>query len=209
MALELYFLRHGQTDHSRENMFCGCGSNPDLTDEGRQMSEQFAKYYASTDWTAVYCSPLKRAISTATPLGRELEIRDGLKEIDFGKWEGKTTAEVQQQFSESYLQWQENPNFFGPPDGERSQDVLKRSNLVIDEISQKYKEGKILLVSHKATIRIQICGFLGIDIAEYRTKLSCPVASLSKVVITNNNVQLHTLADRSHLSAELRALKGT
>ncbi len=209
MSLELYFLRHGQTDHSRENMFCGCGSNPGLTADGRRMAELFAEAYKSYNWAAVYCSPLLRAQETALPLGTQAEIRDGIKEIDFGKWEGLTTDEVKKLYPEAYERWQENPNFFSPVNGERSQDVLKRSQEVIDEILQKHSSGKVLLVSHKATIRIQICAFLGIDLADYRIKLACPVASLSKVVIKGEGAQLVTLADRSHLTEELRVLQGT
>jgi broad specificity phosphatase PhoE len=209
MALELYFLRHGQTQHSRENMFCGCGSEPGLTPEGVQMAKQFGEFYKNESWDAIFCSPLKRALQTAAPISDKIEVRDGLKEISFGLWEGKTIAEVKQEFSQSYLNWESNPNLYRPDEGELASDVLARSAAVINEIAENFSSGKVLIVSHKATIRIQICAFLGINIADYRSKLSCPVASLSKIVLTSKGPQLVTLADRDHLSLELRNLAGT
>lgn len=209
MKIELYFLRHGQTAHSRENMFCGCGSNPELTAEGILMTEAFANVYADYGWQAVYCSPLKRAVKSAEPLNINYHVEDGLKEIDFGLWEGKTIEEVERDFTREYAAWQKNPNLHPPVNGETSQDILNRSKLVVDKAIKNYSSGKFLFISHKATIRILLCSFLGLDIAEYRNKLACPVASLSKIELSKNGAQLVFLADRSFMSKELRDLPGS
>jgi Fructose-2,6-bisphosphatase len=93
MSLKIYFLRHGETVYSKTGCFCG-DLDPDLTPEGAKMAEQFAAIYAKLPWNAVYLSPMKRTIATAKPLcdslGIEMQLRDGLKEIKYGNWEGKT-----------------------------------------------------------------------------------------------------------------------
>ena len=90
----LYFLRHGQTACSREDVFCGAGLDPELTPEGREMAEAFAKGYREVEWRAVYSSSLRRTITTAQPLcdalGISLRVRAELNEIAYGSWEGLT-----------------------------------------------------------------------------------------------------------------------
>ena len=88
MPLTLYFLRHGQTSCSRENLFCGSGLDPELTTDGIEMAEAFTAVYRSSSWSAVYASPLRRAVMTAQPLCEALNtkpvLRDELKEIGYG-----------------------------------------------------------------------------------------------------------------------------
>ncbi|MBV8224612.1 MAG: histidine phosphatase family protein, partial [Verrucomicrobia bacterium] len=93
MSLKLYFLRHGETMYSETGAYCG-ELDAELTTEGHQMAEAFAEGYRSMRWAAAYVSPMKRTIATAKPLcdavGLEMQLRDGLKEIRYGKWEDKT-----------------------------------------------------------------------------------------------------------------------
>jgi probable phosphoglycerate mutase len=120
--LTLYLLRHGQTSFSRANAFCGAALNPDLTEDGHLMAECFARAYAATPWQAIFTSPLKRTLETAHPLcnltGQSPQVRDGLKEIGYGKWEGKTVEEVSQEYHDDYLAWTADPAWYPPTDGE-------------------------------------------------------------------------------------------
>nr|WP_164921080.1 histidine phosphatase family protein [Thermosynechococcus vestitus] len=84
-----------------------------------------------------------------------------------------------------------------------------RSNAVLLEIEREYPDGNVLLVSHKATIRIMLCGLLGIDVGRFRDLIAAPVASVSIVEYTSRGPLLLALAERSHLSPELRHLPGT
>ena len=70
MTLKLFLLRHGQTALSRSNMFCGGRLDPPLTPDGRRMADAFAECFAADPWTAIYASPLQRALATAAPLAR-------------------------------------------------------------------------------------------------------------------------------------------
>ena len=98
MGLIIYFLRHGQTALSRQDVFCGSGLDPELTPEGMEMAHAFAKAYRQAEWHAVYSSGLRRSITTAQPLCDALEInlqvRAELNEIAYGRWEGLTKEHI-------------------------------------------------------------------------------------------------------------------
>lgn len=202
MNLNLFFLRHGETAASKIDGFCGT-SDVELTTEGVIMAKDFAATYSLLKWQAIFSSPMIRTMATARPLcsllDLKMELRDGLKEINFGKWEGKTIAEVNQEYHDEYVRWQSEPGWNAPPEGERAIDIARRSSGVIEEIEQTYQAGNVLIVSHKATIRIMLCSLLGIDVGRYRDRIDMPVAAVSIVEFCEQGPRLKKLSDRSHL----------
>ena len=212
MGLMLYFLRHGETQASQTGGYCGV-LDVDLTPAGHQMAADFAAAYQSLPWAAVFCSPQRRAIDTAKPLcealGLEMHLRDGLKEIAYGQWEGKTPQEVNHQFHDEYVSWLADPGWNRPTGGERGVDIARRSSMVLDEIERTQPEGNVLVVSHKATTRIMLCSLLGIDVGRYRDRISMPVAAVSIVEMTAQGPLLKVLGDRTHLREGLRLRPGT
>ena len=213
MNLLLYFLRHGQTPDSRANLFCGSGRDPALTPDGAAMAASFAAGYRDAPWTAIYASPLTRAMQTARALaeasGRPVEERAELAEIAYGAWEGLTPEAVDREFHDDYVRWTADPAWNPPTDGEPAIDVARRVRRLIDDLTTRHASGQVLLVSHKATIRIALCSLLDIDVGRFRYRLGCPVASLSVVELAAHGPLLHRLADRAHLDQRLRELPGT
>ena len=213
MSLTLYFLRHGQTELSREDNFCGSGLDPELTPEGREMAQAFAEAYRSTPWRAIYTSSLQRTIATAKPLcdalGLTPQVHPDLNEIGYGKWEGLTKEKVDELYHDDYVRWLADPAWHAPTGGELAVEIARRGLRVIEEIEQENSDGNVLVVAHKGTIRIILCSLLGIDVGRFRYRLGCPVGSLSVVEFSLTGPLLHTLADRSHLSESLRSLPGT
>ncbi|MEG4403484.1 histidine phosphatase family protein [Microcoleus sp. MON2_D5] len=213
MSLRIYFVRHGETTYSQTGGFCGA-IDPELTPAGSQMAEQFAATYAKVPWEAVYVSPMKRTIATAKPLcdavGIEMQLHDGLREINYGDWEGKTVEEVKKDYEEDYINWLTEPAWNAPTNGgETSVEIASRSSLVIAEIQEKYKSGNVLVVSHKATIRIILCSLLGIDLGRYRYRIGALAASVSIVKFDVRGPLLEVLGDRSYMDETLRNLPGT
>jgi broad specificity phosphatase PhoE len=213
VGLTLYLLRHGQTPLSRKDVFCGSGSDPELTEDGLLMAESFAAAYRSQPWSAIYSSPLRRAVSTARPLASalalEVEARDGLKEIGYGSWEGLSKEAVASQFHDDYISWLADPAWHPPTGGELAVLIARRGLHVVESIRRRFDDGNVLVVSHKATIRIILCSLLGIDVGRFRYRLVCPVGSVSVVEFTAQGPLLHVLSDRSHLDEKQRALPGT
>ena len=213
MSLTLYLLRHGQTALSRDDVFCGSGLDPELTLEGSQMAQAFAVAYRAKPWRAIYSASLRRAIATAQPisdaLGMAMQVRADLNEIGYGKWEGLTRGKVEREYHDDYISWLADPAWHAPTGGELAITIARRSLQVIDEIKQRFTDGNVLIVSHKATIRIILCSLLGIDVGRFRYRLGCPVSSVSLVEFSLEGPLLHSLADRSHLTESLRSLPGT
>jgi broad specificity phosphatase PhoE len=212
MGLTLYLLRHGETIYSQTGGYCGA-LEIDLTPEGLEMAESFAITYQTLLWSAIYTSPMQRTLATVHPLcsriGLEPILRDGLKEIRYGAWEGKTSEEVRKHYPVEYEHWMTEPAWNRPTDGETGMEVASRAAQVIAEIEANYPEGNVLVVSHKATLRLILCNLLGIDLGRYRDRLDIPACSLSVVQFGKYGPMLKQLGDRSHLSSDLRNRIGT
>jgi len=213
MALRLFLLRHGQTDLSRANMFCGRRLNPELTAEGLAMAEAFGEAYRDMEWRGIYSSPLSRAVATATPLARAVGLpvqeRDELAELDYGQWDGMTTDEVALRFQIEYVRWTADPAWNPPTGGETAVQLAQRMTTAIGEIDATHDDGNVLVVSHKASIRVALCALLGVDVGRFRYRFGCPVGSVSIVEFGDHGPLAEAIADRSHLDARLRALEGT
>lgn len=211
MSLTLYFIRHGETTFSAQGGYCGA-LDPELTPEGQQMAEAFAQAYRDHPWTAIFVSPMKRTIATAKPIceavGLEMQLREGLKEIRYGEWEGMLPEEVNAKYHDAYIRWLSDPGWNSPTGGERGVDIANRAARVIHEIQQLHPEGRVLVVSHKATIRIMICDLMGIDVGRFRDRIAMPVGGVSEVEFQNHGPILKSLADRSYLAATLRSRPG-
>ncbi|MEM1368363.1 MAG: histidine phosphatase family protein [Cyanobacteria bacterium P01_H01_bin.15] len=209
--LTLYFLRHGETTASQSGTYCGT-LDLDLTPIGSQMAADFGTAYGDFAWAKAFVSPMKRTIATATPVCEQAELtqalRTGLKEIAYGKWEGLSPAEVNAQFHDDYIRWLSDPGWNAPTGGETGIAIARRSSEVLEEIQDTVRDGNVLIVSHKATIRIMICGLLGIDVGRFRDRIGMPVASLSVVEFGEHGPRLRCLGDRSHIRPELRDLAG-
>lgn len=194
------------------NAFCG-SIDAELTSEGIEMAKALAAAYHATPWTGIFSSPMARTIATAKPLceaiGMQPELRDGLKEIHYGKWEGKTPEEINRDYHDDYIRWTADPAWYPPTEGESAMAIAYRALPIIEEIKQRFPTGNVLVVSHKATIRITLCSLLGIDVGRFRFRLGCPVGSVSIVEFGSHGPLLHALADRTHLDERLRSLPGT
>jgi alpha-ribazole phosphatase len=210
--LELYLLRHGQTDFSRENRFCGA-IDPPLNEVGMRMADAFGVAYARVPWTAIYASPRLRARQTAEALAHRvnvpIQIDDGLAEIEYGEWEGMRHEEVQSKFPDAYAYWSADVASRGTPGGETAFAVAARAAPVLERVRSRHREGRVLLVSHKATIRILVCALLGMDVRLFRDRLAQGVAAVTKFEMKKWGAQLVQLGDLSHLPPELRDLEGT
>jgi broad specificity phosphatase PhoE len=212
LSLKIYFLRHGETIYSETGAYCG-KVDAELTSEGAQMAKAFADAYRGIPWTAVYVSPMKRTIATAQPLcdalGLKMQLRDGLKEIRYGKWEDKSVDYVKQHYWDDYIRWLAEPAWNPPTGGETSVEIASRASLVIAEIQEKFTTGDVLVVSHKATIRIMLCSLLGIDLGRYRDRIDMLAGAVSIVKFDVHGPLLQVLGDRNHMGEALRGRQGT
>lgn len=174
MTTRVLLVRHGATTLSAEDRFAG-STDVDLSDEGRTQAGWLAERLARQPLAAVYASPMRRTIETASivarPHGLVPQPADGLREIDHGRWEGLRRSEVEEAFNDEYAAWEADPFTFAPQGGESGLNVLARALPVIREIVVQHADATVLVVSHKATIRLLIGSLLGFDVRGYRDRL--------------------------------------
>ena len=182
MTTRLYLVRHGATPHSAEDRFSGA-ANVFLSDEGRSQAEHLAQRLSDDHLDAIYASPLDRTMETAGIIAKYHEItpipRDGLREINHGHWEGLSRKEVEEQFPDEYETWESDPFTFAPSEGESGITVLARALPVIREVVVNHKDRNVLVVSHKATLRLIISSLLGFDGRGFRDRLDQAPACLN------------------------------
>lgn len=198
----LYLVRHGATQLTAEGRFSG-SVGVDLSDEGRWQAAQLGTRLRHEGLNAAYTSPLSRAAETASIVGEGCglvtEARDGLREISHGHWEGLTRSEVEARFPEEYAAWEEDPFTYAPSGGESGVAVLARALPAIREIVTTHAGGRVLVVSHKATIRLLLSSLLGIDARGYRDRLDQAPACLNILDFRDPvRVRLITFNDTTH-----------
>jgi probable phosphoglycerate mutase len=174
-----------------------------LSDEGKFQAGRLAERLADDSIAAVYCSPMTRTIQTATiianPHGVPVIHRDGLREIHHGHWEGMRRADVESQFPDEYAAWEEDPFTFAPQGGEAGVNVIARALPVMREIVLEHRGQNVLVVSHKATLRLLISSLLGFEARGYRDRLDQSPACLNVLDFKNPvRVRLMLFNDVSH-----------
>jgi broad specificity phosphatase PhoE len=178
----IYMVRHGATKLSAEDRFAGA-VDVELSEDGKTQAKHLAGRLADDSITAIYCSPMTRTIQTATilasPHNLSLIHREGLREINHGHWEGMRRADVEAQFPEEYAAWEDDPLTFAPQGGEAGVNVIARALPVIREIVLEHRGQNVLIVSHKATLRLIISSLLGFDARGYRDRLDQSPACLN------------------------------
>lgn len=178
----VYLVRHGATQMTAENRFSGA-IGAELSDDGRQQAARLGERIRDDHIAAVYASPLSRSAETAGIIagscGLTPILRDDLREISHGPWEGLTRDEVEARFPGEYPAWEEDPFTYAPAGAESGVAVLARALPVIREIVTAHEGECVLVVSHKATIRLVLCSVLGIDARGYRDRLDQSPACLN------------------------------
>ena len=184
MPTRLLLVRHGATTLSAEDRFAG-STDVALSDEGRTQASRLAARLKNDPIAAFYCSPMRRTLETASLLAEPHQLapvtRPGLREIDHGHWEGLTRQEVEGRFHDEYLRWEEDPFTVAPSGGECGVDVMARALPVIRAIVEAHHDQQVLVVSHKATIRLVISSLLGFDARGYRDRLDQAPACLNVI----------------------------
>jgi len=204
----VFLARHGATQLTAEGRFSG-SVGVDLSEEGRWQAAQLGERLRREQLSAAYASPMSRAAETARicaeSCGLVPETRDGLREISHGHWEGLTRAEVEARFPDEYAAWEEDPFTYAPAGGESGVAVLARALPALREIVTTHAGGRVLVVSHKATIRLLLSSLLGIDARGYRDRLDQAPACLNVLDFRDPvRVRLIGFNDTNHYTTQAR-----
>jgi probable phosphoglycerate mutase len=178
----VFLVRHGATVLSAEDRYAG-STDVELSDEGRAQARALAARLAGEPLAAAYASPMSRARDTAELIvaGRGLPVVTvaELRETDHGHWEGKTREEIRTACPDEYAHWERDPFTFAPSGGETGLQVLARALPSFLAIVHRHPDGAVLVVSHKATIRLVIGQLLGVELGGYRDRLDMSPCGLN------------------------------
>lgn len=187
METIVYITRHGQTEWNIVKRLQGRKNSP-LTQSGIDRAEELAKRLDSINIDKIYTSPIERAYKTAKILkgNKEIDIitHEGLMEMDFGDYEGRTTEDI----------LKENPHFdmdlimkgdinLCAPNGENLFNVRERVCIAMNEIINNNRGQSILVVAHGITLKALMYYFKDKDVnSEVMGQ-----TTLTKVVVTAEN----------------------
>lgn len=197
-------LRHGETALTPQKRFSGSGgTDPSLSEAGREQAERAATAFATRGTIqAIVTSPLKRCQETARAvaarLGLDVRVDEGLRETDFGSWEGLTFGEVRSRRPEELNAWLASPEV-APPGGESFAAVADRVSTARDRLAAEYAGRTVLLVTHVTPIKTLIRLALGAP-PESLFRMELSAASVSAVAYyADGNASVRLLNDTSHL----------
>lgn len=169
MARRVILVRHGETDWNKEKRIQGGSSDPPLNETGRQQAEGLARRLEQEPIEAIYSSPLKRSLDTATAIARrhQLEVvaEPSLREIEAGTLEGVLAGSLKKRLSQLLTADTGSDGLSKPSGGESLADVQRRAWGTIQRLSQKHPGG-LVVVSHYFVVLSVICSVLGLPLSQ-------------------------------------------
>lgn len=180
----IHLARHGQTTWHAENRYAGSSDVP-LTARGREQAGALAAWADSLALAEVVSSPLQRAVDTAREVadvsGVTQTIDPRIREVDFGRGEGRTRDEMRELFPTELDRFLAAPATRPLPGGEAGRDAVDRFLQGIAELKSRWGErDEVLVVTHTTALRLALCALLGIPLDEYRRVFP----SLGNVTVT-------------------------
>jgi ribonuclease H / adenosylcobalamin/alpha-ribazole phosphatase len=201
----LVLLRHGETPLTPQKRFSGSGgTNPSLSAAGREQAHRVAEALARRGTVqAVVASPLTRTRETAAVvaarLGLDVTVEDGLRETDFGAWEGLTFGEVRERYPDDLNAWLADPGAHPTGGGESFAETATRIAATRDKLVAAHAGRTVLLVTHVTPIKTFVRLALGAP-PESLFRMELSAASLSAVAYyADGNASVRLFNDTSHL----------
>ena len=202
MGTDILLVRHGQTEWNRVMRFRG-RTDLGLDQVGWTQARALARRLANWPIKAIYTSPLRRARQTAEPLARQLGLSiqptEGLLDIDYGRWQGRTPEEVAQAEPRLYQLWLEEPQRVQIPGGESLSLVQQRVRLTMEEVVACHPDEMVLLIGHQVVNKVLICSLLGLDLASF-WRIGQDTACLNRFRYHDGLYDVLLLNDTCHLA---------
>lgn len=167
----LYFARHGETEWHAEHRYAG-SSDVALVPGAIAQAAGLAAWAGAAGLATIVTSPLSRARLTAEPAAEAarlpLRVDPRLVEIDFGRGEGMSPAELAAAFPEDWAGFERQPAQHPLPVGESGRDGIARAMPVFDELAAEFPDDRVLVVGHATLMRLMLCELIGLDPNWYR-----------------------------------------
>lgn len=194
-------IRHGQTGWNREVRFRG-RIDIDLDETGMRQAQAVADRLADSDASVIYSSPLKRAMATAEPIGLRLGLQivplEGINDMNFGSWEGRSIDEVKEQDKKLFDMWRYSPEKLRIPGGETLDDVRQRVAATVDDLAAKHDDDTVLLVTHRVVCKVLLCYLLGLDNSHF-WQIAQDTTAVNRFQVAGGRSTVTLINDTCHL----------
>ena len=171
MATEITIIRHGETMWNVQKRIQG-QRNSKLSENGITQAELVANALNKREFDSLISSDLERAVETANIINKQLSLPHkynlNLRERSFGIFEGKNFAEIEEMYPEEYRRYKERNPGFVVPGGESIEQMYDRVTSEIESIARKYKDQKVLIVSHGLVLEMMMYRTFNLDLNERR-----------------------------------------
>lgn len=166
--MEIYLIRHGETDYNLQGIVQGSSVNTDLNATGVSQAEKFYSTYKEVAFDKIYTSTLNRAIQSVQKFidkGIDWETTEGLNEINWGNSDGqKVNVKEHQEYLNTLKKWQEGQYDVRMPGGESPLDVLERQKEIKNILSNS-EHKKVLICMHGRAMRVFLCNMLNLELS--------------------------------------------
>ena len=203
LGIRIFLVRHGETDWNKLHRFQGRVNIP-LNQEGKDHARALGLALKDESLTAIYSSPLVRAIETArlikefhpsTPFFEE----EGLVEMNLGEFDGMEVGDWVAQYQDFFNTWRSTPGSLRMPGGENLQEVQRRAVDALERITEFYPFGStLLLCSHNFVNRTLLCYASGMPLDRFRDFQQDP-AALNVLYKRRGQLWAEVVNDVSHL----------
>lgn len=191
----ILLIRHGENDYVKKNRLAGRIPGVHLNENGNAQARRLAEKLGSAPIKTIYSSPLERAVETASPLaqalGLEVQLRDGLIEVDFGEWQDQRLKALSR--TKLWKVVQGLPTRMRFPGGETFAEAQQRICQEIEAISRQYEpKDMIVCVTHSDPIKLAVAYFIGLPLDMFQ-RLSVAPASISALYLGETESRLLSL----------------
>jgi broad specificity phosphatase PhoE len=197
---ELILARHGETEWNVGKIFRG-RADVNLDAVGVKQADLLGKYLGNCRLEAVYSSPLKRALDTATIVARYQKVgvhtAEDIIDLDYGEWQSLSEQQVERLYPALLKEWHNSPHKVRIPGGESLEDVRGRVIELVNDVLSRH-QGRILLVSHRVVLKVLICSLLGLDDSHF-WNISQDVCGITVFNYVDGRFVLTRHNDTSHL----------
>ena len=192
----IIFLRHGQAENNTKKILAGRTPGINLTEQGRQQADQAGEVIKSLNISAIYSSPIDRAMQTAEIVGKHCGIKpisdDRLIELDMGKFTMMPYNEIFEKHGNVFLKFYEGSLEISHNGVESFAEVQKRVFDIVDFVKNEHKDENVVLVTHMDPIKAMIGKVLSLD-PEILFRLIVANASLNIFKYDDQNFYLSSI----------------
>lgn len=192
---ELLLIRHGETESNKKSIIQG-QTDTDLNASGIKKAAETAEFLKDYSFDQIYSSDLMRAKKTASFIADKLNIEikesEKIREIHFGDWEGLNLEQIAEKYPEDLEAWKKDPLTNGPPGGENITQFSARINYFFNELLEKHRGEKLIVVTHGGVIKMYLREILSVNTKSFR-QFQIDNTSLTKLKFYDDSVVLSKL----------------